>query len=137
MTATYSRISKSAEAPISSKTSSPGAVPARREPSGAGHADVRCQRTRRLEMQMEARGGVGASRKEYLWFSFFLSIYVCNKLTLIQLASIVFISSEAIIQAAWGIQLVTPHTCVHLPKSLWLQPGKLFTVRIPEPFSSY
>lgn len=42
--------------------------------------------------------------EEHLWLSFFLSIYVCNKLTLIQLASIVFISSEAIIQAAWGIQ---------------------------------
>lgn len=84
----------------------------------------------RLEIPVEAPGEVGECLKEHLWFSLFLSIYVCNKLTLIQLASIVFISSEAIIQAAWGIGS-NPYTCVHLPQSLWLQPGQTVYCEIP------
>ena len=67
-------------------------------------AHIRCPWKRRSEIQVEAPGEVEESLKEHLWFSLFLSIYVCNKLTLIQLASIVFISSEAITQAVWGIR---------------------------------
>lgn len=52
---------------------------------------------------MKVQGPGGEPQKEHAWLSFSLSICVCNKLSLIQLASIVFISSEAIIQAAWGI----------------------------------
>lgn len=78
--------------------------------SHAGHRHIRGLGKHRLEMGMERHGpgGGGWCRgglcKNSSGFPFFLPIYVCNKLTLVQLASIVFISSEAIMQAAWGIQ---------------------------------